>query len=490
MRIHFKRVEPLWIAVVFCGLLFMFLLAFSLGFFHKKISLVPLKNKLISEKESWMNILQQDKKIGYSLRRFTPEENGFNLFEFTCMRLNTMGMVQDISIHTNAELHSDFSLSSFQFNLRSSMFNFKASGKVEGNKLAIKAGEQEFEILVENNLYLIAGILDAAWASGLEKNQARTFFVFDPASMGLRPVKITMHGSESMEVMGKKQNTDKVTVDFMGISMTAWIGEDGSVVAEEGFMGIKLIRVSKDEALKDLDLPIEQDVTELFSVVSDVPVKQRDKINLLKLKISGIDDNLFLNGGRQSLVDGILTVNKEKIPEIIEIPESSEKKFLRPTPFVQSDHPEIKGKVSEIVLPDDTPFAKAQKIMRWIYENIQKRPVLSVPNALETLRNRMGDCNEHAVLMAAMARAAGIPAQIETGLVYMNGRFYYHAWNVLYLGDWLTVDALMGQMPADVTHIRFIRGEPDKQIDLIKVIGKVKINILEQVCNDKSDKSF
>ncbi|MBU1163061.1 MAG: transglutaminase domain-containing protein, partial [Proteobacteria bacterium] len=63
---------------------------------------------------------------------------------------------------------------------------------------------------------------------------------------------------------------------------------------------------------------------------------------------------------------------------------------------------------------------------------------------------------------------------------YMNGRFYYHAWNVLYLGDWVTVDALMGQMPADVTHIRFIRGEPDKQIDLIKVIGKVKINILEQ----------
>ncbi|MDL2123635.1 MAG: transglutaminase-like domain-containing protein [Deltaproteobacteria bacterium] len=480
MRTHFKRVELVWIAVVFCGLLFMFLLAFRLGFFHKDTSFVLSGNKLISEKEFWMNILQQDKKIGYSLRRFTSKENGFNLFEFTYMRVNTMGMVQDISIHTNAELHSDFSLSSFQFNLRSSMFNFKASGKVEGNKLIISEGEQKFEILLENNLYLTAGILDAAWASGLEKNQTRTFFVFDPASMGLRPVRITMHGSESMEVMGKKQNTDKVTVDFMGTSMTAWIGEDGSVVAEEGFMGIKLIRVSKDEALKDLDLPIEQDVTELFSVVSDVPVKQRDKINLLKLKISGIDDNLSLNGGRQSLVDGILTVNKEKIPEIVEIPEGGEKRFLRPTPFVQSDHPEIKGKVSEIVLPDDTPFAKARKIMRWIYENIQKRPVLSVPNALETLRNRMGDCNEHAVLMAAMARAASIPAQIETGLVYMNGRFYYHAWNVLYLGDWLTVDALMGQMPADVTHIRFIRGEPDKQIDLIKVIGKVKINILEQ----------
>jgi len=112
--------------------------------------------------------------------------------------------------------------------------------------------------------------------------------------------------------------------------------------------------------------------------------------------------------------------------------------------------------------------------------NIEKRPVLSVPNALETLENRMGDCNEHAVLLAAMARAAGIPAQIEAGLVYARGRFYYHAWNVLYLGKWITADSLMGQIPADVTHIRLVRGEPDSQMDLIGVIGKVKLEILEQ----------
>ncbi|MBU4185914.1 MAG: transglutaminase-like domain-containing protein [Proteobacteria bacterium] len=350
----------------------------------------------------------------------------------------------------------------------------------EGNSCGFTAGEQKYEILLEDNLYLISGILDAAWASGLEQNLTKTFFVFDPASMGLRPVRITMHGSESMEVMGYKQNADKLTIDFMGSSMTAWIGEDGCVVAEEGFMGIKLVRVSKDEALKDLDIPIDQDIAEIFSVVSNVSIKQRDKINLLKLRISGINDSLSLSGGRQSLVDGILTINKEKIPKIIGIYEDSKEIYFRPTPFVQSDHPEIKSKVNEIVLPNDPPLTKAQKIMHWIYENIQKRPVLSVPNALETLRNRMGDCNEHSVLMAAMARAAGIPAQIETGLVYMKDRFYYHAWNVIYLGDWVTVDALMGQMPADVTHIRFIRGEPDRQIDLIKVIGKVEIKILEQ----------
>jgi transglutaminase-like putative cysteine protease len=120
---------------------------------------------------------------------------------------------------------------------------------------------------------------------------------------------------------------------------------------------------------------------------------------------------------------------------------------------------------------------KASKLVKWVNENIEKRPVLSVPDALEILRNRVGDCNEHAVLLTALARAAGIPAEVEAGLVYQRGRFYYHAWNVLYLGTWITADSVMGQFPADVTHIRLVRGS-ERQIDLVHLIGKARIEIL------------
>ena len=111
-------------------------------------------------------------------------------------------------------------------------------------------------------------------------------------------------------------------------------------------------------------------------------------------------------------------------------------------------------------------------------QNIEKRPVLSLPDALSTLENRVGDCNEHAVLLAALARAAGIPCRIEAGLVYMKERFYYHAWNLVYLGRWITVDALFGQIPADVSHIRFVTGSPRQQLDLMGIIGKVKIRVI------------
>ncbi|GAB6267835.1 MAG: hypothetical protein STSR0002_05750 [Smithella sp.] len=57
-----------------------------------------------------------------------------------------------------------------------------------------------------------------------------------------------------------------------------------------------------------------------------------------------------------------------------------------------------------------------------------------VNKSLIFIQNKAGDCNEHSILTVALLRSAGIPAQMEAGLVYLHGRFYWHAWNVLYLG--------------------------------------------------------
>jgi transglutaminase-like putative cysteine protease len=104
---------------------------------------------------------------------------------------------------------------------------------------------------------------------------------------------------------------------------------------------------------------------------------------------------------------------------------------------------------------------------------------LSLPDAISTLENRVGDCNEHAVLLAALARAAGIPARIEAGLVYLKGRFYYHAWDLIYLGKWVTADAVFGQLPADVSHLRLVAGSSEQQMDLMGVIGKIQLKVLQ-----------
>jgi transglutaminase-like putative cysteine protease len=134
---------------------------------------------------------------------------------------------------------------------------------------------------------------------------------------------------------------------------------------------------------------------------------------------------------------------------------------------------------AELVDPEDTPLANLRRLVAWMQANIERRPVLSLPDALTTLKNRMGDCNEHAVLLAALARAAGYPAQVEAGLVYHEGRFFYHAWNRIYIGRWITVDALFDQIPADVTHVRFARGTAQQQLDILPLLGNLRIRIVD-----------
>jgi hypothetical protein len=434
----------------------------------------------LSEKTNWMAIFQKDRKIGYSQRKFRPDEKGYTLTENTFMRINTMGMVQDINIMTTGNLNPDLTLSGFDFFLQSSLFGFHARGTVEGQKLVIESKGNRMEIPLEQDIYLTSGLFDAVSLAGLEKGQIREFNIFDPATMGQRPVKVTMVGYETIDVLGQPLESAKLTLDVMGSQQTAWISKEGEVVREEGIMGIHMVKSTAEHAMTNLSTGPGEDLTQQVSVRSNIAIENREIRPLLKMKITGIPENMDLNGGRQSLKDDILTIRRETLPAKKVLPLAKAKQYLVATPFIQSDHLRITDMVPKIVSTDETPSQKAEKLVRWVYENIEKRPVLSIPNALDVLENRMGDCNEHAVLLAALARAAGIPARIEAGLVYMRGRFFYHAWNSLYLEGWITADALMNQMPADVTHIRIVQGGPEAQIDLMAIIGKVNLEILEQ----------
>lgn len=194
--------------------------------------------------------------------------------------------------------------------------------------------------------------------------------------------------------------------------------------------------------------------------------------------------NFLLEGGRQTFRNGLLTVKSEKyFSSSAPFPGVSENLELlrRATPFIESDNPKIRQKAAEILMTSDDEMTKVQKLVVWMHANIARRPVISVPDALQTLENMVGDCNEHAVLLAALGRAAGLPTEIETGLVYMRGKFFFHAWNTVYIkkiGGWITADATLGQLPADVTHLRFIRGSLERQVDMTALIGRLTLDFI------------
>ena len=127
----------------------------------------------------------------------------------------------------------------------------------------------------------------------------------------------------------------------------------------------------------------------------------------------------------------------------------------------------------------------AERLTRHVNALLEKKPTVSLPSALDVLRTRVGDCNEHTALFVALARAAGLPARIDVGLVSVRSAFYYHAWPEVYIaegkerGFWLPVDPTLNQFPADATHVRLARGGLDKQAAILPLIGRVKMTILD-----------
>lgn len=489
MKISAHRIKVHWFIGSFFILVFIFLLMIRLGLIEKgeEDGNDKVPTQVQTDRETWMNIYQQDQKIGYVHRQIFKTLEGYKILESVFMQVNTMGMMQDLRFKTAGSLKPDLTLSSFDFELFSSLFRFRARGTLQDKTLVVsmRSGsgpEQKLNLPIRKNLHLSVGLLEILSARDLKPGDSRTFTVFDPITATERSVKILVVEEEMILVMDREEMAKKVSIEVMGVSQMAWIGKDGTSLREEGPLGIRLEQVDKEEALQKIALLPGTDIAGFASIPSNRMIRSPEGLKELKLRLTGIDERtLFLEGDRQFFQNGVLVIRREAGSDLPSPRHTQElsgeiKKYLEPAPFIPSDHPEIRARVKEIVSPDDTMVMKAKKLVEWVHFNLEKRPVLSLPDALEILRRRVGDCNEHAVLLMALARAVGIPAQMEAGIVYQQGRFYYHTWNVLYFGRWITADATMGQFPADVTHIRLLRGM-ERQIDLLRVIGRMKIDI-------------
>ena len=484
--------KPFWIAGSLFALAFIifFMIRLDLmeALFDRPKTIATSGGRATLSKETWMNIFQKSRKIGFSHSELAPTENGYRFRETVFMRINTMGMVQDLHLDTRSRLNLDFSLADFDFEINSGRFDFAVKGSIAGDTLSVQTtsagSDRKADVRLKKKPYLLAGITAAMAATELNAGDKYTFDVFDPTTLGQTPVNVEIIGREDIQIRASSQTATKVALNFKGATQIAWIDENGDVLKEKGILGIYLEKATRDEALHGLALESSEDLTRSASVASDIVLENPEQLSALKIQISGFPVERFqLDGGRQTLENNVVTIQKEILVNLADMIDEKklttlEKIFLRSDAFIQSDNPKIVALTQEIVDDQSTPLAKVRKLVDWVYHNIEKRPVLSLPDALSTLENRVGDCNEHAVLLAALARAAGIPCRVEAGLVYLKGRFYYHAWNLVYLGRWITVDSLFDQVPADVSHVRFITGSQERQLDLMGIIGQVTLKVI------------
>ncbi len=173
-----------------------------------------------------------------------------------------------------------------------------------------------------------------------------------------------------------------------------------------------------------------------------------------------------------------------RLPMQIQDPEIA--RFLKPTDMAQSDDPSIVAEAKRIVGGETDAMVAAQKIVNAVFTKLQKEAgVRGSATALEVLQNGAGDCTEHAVLVVALMRAAGIPARVVDGIVLAsdgggNGVAGYHAWAEIWLGQWIGVDATVDETGTSARYLEFGIDEPGaigSGGKMLRSIGKTKIEL-------------
>ncbi len=449
------------------------------------IALDAVTQEGIRSGDEWFGIYQKGRKIGYAHSRIAAEGGAYRLSEESQMDILALGKVQRVRTATTAYTTRNFQLKYFDFSLDSGASSMQVKGAVVRKHLVldiVTAGEtRKKSIRLAGPVYLTPNIRPAIVLLGLQTGKRYRFPLFNPATMSTEDAFVTVESRETIKVGDAEQTVYKLRESFQGMEAYSWINQDGETLKEESPLGYALLREPEAEARKQDARGPAVDIISLVRIPA-ASIADSFAVSDLRARLSGAPFGGFeLDGGRQTWKNGVVEVRSGAGSGSYLLPYRGKEEAaeLRPTALVQSDDRAIRDEAGRILGSERDARAAAKKLTEWVYGAISKQSVVSIPSAVEVLKQRVGDCNEHTTLYTALARAAGIPTRMAAGIVYLRDGFYYHAWPEVWLGSWVAADPTFNQFPADATHIRFVTGDLGRQAEIMQLVGKLKVDVLE-----------
>ncbi len=299
----------------------------------------------------------------------------------------------------------------------------------------------------------------------------------------LTPATIEIGEKKTIDVFGRKVEAieSKQTVSVKGllgkgmdVATTIWMKEDGTPVRLEMSMmniPIEVLACAKPIALAKND-PGDLMAGSLLPVRPiDAAAANQVTYRLWWKKGAVNDEQIDLQETRLQKVEKkgaserIITVTRASARTATSKPSQLSKeereRCLAPASAVNYTDPAVAKLVKEAAGDEKDPRKLGERLCRFVSSYITSKNLgIGFATASEVARSREGDCTEHGTLLAALGRGAGIPTRIVTGLVYadrFNGKpnvFVGHCWTQFWIdGEWVDLDAALGQTDIDPTHI-------------------------------------
>jgi hypothetical protein len=445
--------------------------------------------------EYWTGIIFNGEKIGFShltVSRVPAEPSRYEIRAEASFSLRFLGIEKKVLLRSRDLVREDLTLVEFDYDYHIDGSDLVLKGRHEAGALmasVVTGGKpSEQRLAVEGAVYPSSAIALYPVVHGLMPGRDYRYRVYSGELQALADVEQRVAAYERSELF--PGNAFKVETSMHGQSSTTWFDHHGKPLLELSLRGVMISALEDEESARRYvalgALNKKESLVEFGLIRSDPPIDRPRQVSALKVALSGVDRLPPSGVAQRCARDGSETVCEIRGAVVEALgpkggaPEALRARYLQPSVTVQSRDATVKRLAVDIV-GAAPPEEAVARILRWIDANVEKAP-LDVFSALDVLEKRKAECQGHAYLYAALARAAGIPTRVVNGLAYsadLNG-FLYHSWAESLIGsDWIAVDPTFGQTAADATHLKLVEGE--RLADLVPLldwIGRTRIRVL------------
>ncbi|HUG18737.1 MAG TPA: transglutaminase-like domain-containing protein [Planctomycetaceae bacterium] len=286
------------------------------------------------------------------------------------------------------------------------------------------------------------------------------------------------------------------------LNLRGYVDERGRWLKSEADFAGKILTtyaVSAEEALEEL-AGGELDLA-LSSIVKVKGLRNPHEMQevVYRIKTKAADPARYFPSDPSQHVEPIddetiqLTVRKVPAPprSVVVVPQAEE--FLAATDYLQSDDRgviELAHRAAAGIGTD--PLRIAVSMESTVRERIHKKMFSSaLASAAEVAQSREGDCTEHAMLLAAMLRAARIPSRVAVGFSYEPriGGFIGHMWTEAWIRDrWVPLDATLESGKIGAGYIKLSDSSLGENtpspiiafLPMMELLGKMQIEVVQQ----------
>ncbi len=467
--------------------------------------------------EEWLELSMNGQKIGYT--HITMRRQGGNVITETEMFMRIMRgdvALEFTTRETSLETIPGEPLG-FNYDISMGQMPIINEGTIEDGVIYLETNSmgavQTREIPYPAGAIMTWGMtrksINTAFAPGLVMD----FKTYMPSVSLEQPIdtRFEILDEDVLELNGVRHDVWRATMT-MEISGTpivsdCWMDEDGRLLKSSSMvMGMPMLMVAVDEetALKDF-IPAEVFEVNLVQLDQHIPKDAQEVVYRVTLsnpnaEEAGLVETDYQKVQRVSENQFLVTVMRA---DHASLPDSEDgtgpgEAYFEANLILDSEDEVVSGLLAQAIPPQSKTAAQQADALRVFVTNYIEDKNLNVgfATASEVARNPQGDCTEHAVLLAALGRSAGIPTRVAAGLVYLpswldaegelrRNVMGYHMWTQVYLGGkWVDFDAAQDESECAPTRLTMMTSSlrdssiSELGLEMLDLMGQIHIEVV------------